>query len=467
MKLPLKIIFLLLLAAQISWGEELLLSLNRALELAEQNDLPLAIARLEVETGDATVREAVSAALPKITASTTAMRHMVIPTMYFPKIGFELPVIDDETSDTSYIPINFGGSRSPIGPPNDIATDITLQQPIWLAGKVGMALKAARLYRQIARDALTGSRARLKSDVIREYFGLVMVREVVKVTKESYLQATRHAETVERMFNVGMASEFDLLRAQVEVKSLEPQIALSEKNAELARLSLCNRLGINPEDSVVLTDKLGNDNDNPETAAYPEAFDAALGIRPEFKIFQLREDLEKISIKAESRNIYWPNLFFGLSYRRNAQENSFSDMSDVLWPETFTWTVNMQIPLFDGFATPAKVQKARIGLRKTMFERMQLEQGVRLEVSNAICELKRTHDQLNSFRAAMELAERASRIAQTRYEEGVGTELEVLDAQLSLHSAKLGHLQGLYDLRIARAEYARIVENDTDFGGGK
>lgn len=444
MKLLILLISAALLPLLTAHSEELTLSLDQAFALAEKHDLTLTAARLEVETGDAQVREAISAALPNISFSSTLMRNMIVPTMYFEPIG-----------------------RVPVGTANDITSEISLQQPIWLAGKVGMALKAARTYRQIARNMLSANRAKLKSDVVKEYFGLALMQEVVRVTGEAVAQAERHAETVKRMYEVGMASEFDLLRAQVEFKSLEPQIASALKNADLARISFCNRLGINPFQQITLTDKLSTDTKSVVPLGVDEAYNSARETRPEFTVFGLRESLDKISVKAEKRNLYWPNFVFGLSYRRQFQENKLDRMRDAYWPESFTWVLSMSIPLFDGFATPAKIQKAKIGLRRTQLEQTQLEQGIRLEVSLALNELKRAQDQVNSLESALELAEKVLDIGQTRYEQGIGTELEVLDTQLALQRAQLGYLQGLYDLRVANAEYARIVENDTDFGGEK
>ena len=152
-----------------------------------------------------------------------------------------------------------------------------------------------------------------------------------------------------------------------------------------------------------------------------------------------------------------------MNYQREAQQDVF-ELPKTYWSESFTWTFQASIPLFDGFATQSRVQKAQIDLRRVSLQRLQLEQGIRLEVTNAVTELHRAEEQVASHKATVELAEKAFRIAQTRYEQGVGTELEVLDSQLSLKSVRLGYLQGLYDLRVAEAEYARIVENDDNLG---
>ena len=106
MKPSSKILVLLLLSAQIVFCEEIRLSLDQALSLAEMNDLTLATAGLGIEAGDAQVREAIAAALPKLNVNGTVMRHMVVPTMYFPKM---------EGPEGS-----FGGTRIQATLPSDI-----------------------------------------------------------------------------------------------------------------------------------------------------------------------------------------------------------------------------------------------------------------------------------------------------------------------------------------------------------
>ena len=251
------------------------------------------------------------------------------------------------------------------------------------------------------------------------------------------------------------------MRAQVAVKSLEPELSNVKKTAQLAEVMLINRLGLDPKTSLMLD---GNLTASPASTAFPSAADAyrqALTNRAEFTLFDFQHQLRTIAMKVEKRSLYLPSLYFIMNYRRQAQQDIF-DIGGTGWSESFNWILQMDIPLFDGFATNAKVQKAEIDIRRIALQRMQLEQGVRLEVTNAISELQRATDQLSSREATVEMAEKAHKISQTRYEQGIGTELEVLDAHLALKNARLGQLQGYYDLRVAEAEYARIVENDDD-----
>ncbi|MFC2149989.1 TolC family protein [Calditrichota bacterium] len=420
-----------------------MLSLKDALLIAEKNDTELMGSRYDVQTSDVSVREATSAALPIISFSSSFNHFIETPSTY-------IPAFEESVRFSTY---------------NDLATDLHLAQPIWLAGKVGMALDAAKTYRKLARETEQSTRSMLKSRTTANYFGLQLARGVYDVTKEGLEQARKHARTVENMYDVGMASEFDLLRASVEVKNIEPQLSYAEQNLSLAYVSLSNSLNIAFGDTIILTDELKMDIPKVSTE---DLLERARRNRPEFRLLDLQERLDGLSIKNEQRSLYWPSFFFDMNYRWQVSDDKLDAFTtDSTWQESLNYTLSLQLPIFDGFATPARIQKAKIGLRRTKLKRLQLEQGVRLEVTQIQTELKRAKDLVESMTAGVELAQKAFEIAEVRYEQGISTELELLDAQLAVQNSKVGLLKGLYDLRVAHAEYNRIIENDTDLGGDK
>jgi len=424
-------------------AEERVLSLNDALQLAEQNDPSLAKARLDVSAGDARVKEAYSAAMPRVNAEAMYMRYMVLPKMYFSFPG------------APPMWITMGQNQT-------MSADITLTQPIWLAGKVGLALDAAKTYTKLARSLETTNKAQLKANVIKEYYGVQLAREMLEVMKEAQAQAERHGTIVEQMYSAGMASEFSLLQAKVGLGTIVPEVARAEQAVRLSELALINRLGIDPSTSLNLTGKLSDVTPSNWEQPAGDPMGVALKSRSEFEMMDLQKDLYTISMKVNQRSLYLPNFVFVSNYHREASQDQL-DIPNSFWTESFRWLVQVSVPIFDGFATPAKVQQDKITLRKIEVDRRMLEQGVRLQVTATLTELKRAEQQMVSSQATVELAERAHSIAQTRFEQGAGTESEVQDARVALQNARLGLLKGIYDLRVAQAEYAMVVENDTNF----
>ncbi len=427
-------IFLITVPAQ---AREIHLTLSDALNLADQYDLTLANARLDIQSGDALVREAYSAALPSLSFTGVGGRYPLAPSMNVPA---------------------FGG-RIRFQPVNDITAQLSFDQPIWLGGRVGLALDAARTYRKIARHGLSANKAQVKSAIIKEYYGLVLARQAYEVLTETYNQAERHSATVQSMFDVGMASEFDVLRAKTAVKSIEPELARAKMMVDLAETKLCQRLGLGVGDHIVIADRL----EQPELQirlSKDEAIQSAINNRPEFKMLGLQHHLSDIALQVEKRSIYWPNIFFNAVYQFQASDDHILKVGPPDWQKSLRLQIVLSVPLFDGFATPSRIEKAKIGLRRTELQRKQLEQGVNLEITAALNELTRAEEQVASLNAAVETANRAYEIACLRYEQGMGTELEVQDARLSLSNARLNLLQGLFDLKVAQAEYNRIVQND-------
>ena len=434
------LILLLILLAFTSVGisKEITLTLYDALELAEKNDPELSTARLDIEIGDAEVRGAFAAAFPTIDASGSLSRFMIAPTSYIPSFG-----------NMRFVPIM------------DYSYNLSLRQPVWLAGKIGLGLKAAKTYRRIAHASISSIRANIKSQIVQDYYGLMLSREVVLVTQETLDQAKRNAEAVKRLYDNGMSSEFDLLRAQVAVKSLEPELSNVVKFSKLAEIKLADRLGLDPSSVLILDGELIETSPKERALNFSDYYNQAISSRAEFVQFDLQDQLQDISLKVERRSIYWPNVSFTMNYRRQAQQDFFN-LDNLDWTESFNWILQVDIPLFNGFSTQSRIQKAQIEIRRSALQRKILEQGVRLEITNALAELERAKSQVIGQKATVEMARKAHTLSQTRYEQGIGTELEVLDVQLTLRNARLGYLQGLYDLRVAEAEYFRIVENDDD-----
>jgi len=420
--------------------EHLRLSLVEALAMAEDHDKGLENARLDISEADQLVREATSGALPGVNLKVAAGRYVIAPTSHIPALGSA--------------PIR-------LTPYNDMSLTLGLAQPIWLAGKVGLALDAARAYRRLSRVNIQTTQADLKKQVTQEYFRYVLAIESVRLLSETAEQAQHHADQAQKFFDVGMISEFDLLRAQTEAKAVEPELLRARQGVELAKMMMTNRLGLAPETEIEPTDSLSADNVPGLNAGREQAYSDALRTRPEFRALDLVDELQRISLQVEKRSLYWPNVMFSFGLVKQSQVDRFQDMDKgESWTTGARWDLSVSVPLFNGFASQARIEKAKIGVRRVKLQRRQLEDGVRLEVSGNLTELRRASEQITSQQAALNLAERAYKIAGVRYEQGIGTEIELQDSRLALSRARLQLLQGLYDLRIARAEYSRVIESD-------
>ncbi len=421
------------------------LSLGEALALADRHDTGLESARIEVELGDALVREATSGALPLLNLNASTGRFVIAPTSSIPA---------------------FGPGKFRFTPVNDLSIGLSISQPVWLGGRLGLALEAANIYGRLSRAAMQAAKANLKKQIIQDYFRLSLAFEVLKITNAAYAQALSHALKAKQMFDVGMISEFDLLRAETEAKTMAPEVSRSLQAIRLAHTNLCHRLGLPGDTELLLLDSLTAIEISEPAANATDYYEIALARRPEIELIGLQKSLHEIGLKVEEKSLFWPNVFFGLGFQTQRQDDHYANMSPSTWSNSLRWGFSANIPLFNGFATQAKIQKARLGLRKTELAEKNLQNGIRMEFVANTSELQRAFKSVIGQQEVVKLAEKAYAISQVRYEQGLGTELEVQDVRLTLSRARMGYLQGLYDLRLAEAEYARIIEIDAELTSG-
>lgn len=440
-----KIIASLLLmgaVATIRAAEPMELSWDRAWQLALENNDQLAGARDEVAKAEHTIGEAYASALPKIQFSGNFQHYFQVPS-----IIFYLPNFNDPAEPRTRIKTQFASE-------NNASFGVQLNQPLWLAGKVGIALEIAKNYHELSRLAVAVSRSELHLSLTRAFYGAMMADEYVAVSSEAQAQAIRHRDQVKALFDQGMVSEYDLIRAQVAVANVEPQVAAATAARDLAYKTLKNLIGMDVDAPVNLVGEL-------KAAAipfggYPEAVATALNSRPELRQVNLQGELYKGQFKIETRSAYWPNLYLGLFYNSQAQADDI-EFSKYEFLGGWGGALSVQIPLFDGFASHHRAQKALIELRGIKRRTAELERGIKIQVHQALADYNKASLELKAARESVAQAERGVTIAETRYREGMGTQLEVLDAQLQLNQARTNRLQAEYNLIIARATYDRAV----------
>ncbi|MBD3165987.1 hypothetical protein GF324_05280, partial [bacterium] len=344
--------------------------------------------------------------------------------------------------------------KVPQGTENLISTSVTLTQPLWLSGKIGLGLNAAKRYRELSALQQNVTREELRVMLTNLFYGAILADSAVQVTREGYNQAQEYREQVKHMFDEGMVSEYDLIRADVAVANQKPAVTQSEAQRDNVYRALKNLLGYSVDQPIEIRGSL--EAPNPIAAGYSESSDMAKEYRPEFTQLELQRALYDIQYKVERRNVYWPNFFARLEYTNLAQSNDL-EIEKYRFLDGFGGSLVLQIPLFDGFKSKHRAEQAVVDKRNVDLQAAQLERGVQMQVHQAMSDYRKAEEDLDAARESLRQAEKGYDIAQVRYKEGVGTQLEVLDAQLQLNVSKMQVLQARYNLLTARAEYDRAV----------
>ncbi|MBS1262490.1 MAG: Cobalt-zinc-cadmium resistance protein CzcC [Calditrichaeota bacterium] len=414
---------------------------KRAVEHNEQHR----IAKNEVRKARLQVLEAYSNAMPTLDFSGNLNHYFEIPSNPVTMPG----------------ELNFANPGEPFtaefkfGLENNMSANLQLTQPVWLAGKVGLALRIAKNYRKIADMSEEVSRQDLRVQLAEAFYGAMIADDYVEVARDAVKQARRHRDRVQALFEQGVVSEYELIRARVAVSNLEPQALEAENAREMAYRALKNLIGMSVDRPVTLQGDVREVILQPELD-YEDASSYALGQRLELQQLDLQKRLYEGQREIESRSWLWPNLLAGLRWETLAQSETFA-FHDKRFFSGVSAQLILNIPLFDGFASHRRAQIAEVNKRNVELQKSMLERGIRLDVYQRLRRFTLAGEQLEAAIENRAEAEKGYRIAQTRYEEGVGTQLEVLDAQLQLNSSRVNVLQAQYDQLVVRAKYDRAL----------
>jgi outer membrane protein len=419
-------------------GEDYSLDLSTAINLALVNNESYLIAKKELERADSRVIEAASGALPQITGGLTYLRNWKVPTGVF----------------------QFGGETVTVkfGVDNTYTADLTLTQPLYSGGRTIAAFKIARIYKKLTRETLHAASQELKVEVYNSFFGAILAREINRVSSQSLQLAQENLEVVQKMYDEGMASEYDLLRARVEVANLRPNVTRSQTNYEVSLSALKNLLGINTEADL----ELNVDFDSSQFITPPIDIagneDELISERPEVKISGYTSEGRKRAISLSTAG-YKPSLNFRTTLQYQAQFDE-GNVFDKRWDRSLSSSLELNVPIFDSWKTPSQVKQARIDYSQSMLQEEAVRKAMILDLEQSHGKYMEARENLSAQGNAVELARRGLEIANVRFENGVGTQLEVSDARLQLQLAENNKATAFYDLAVSYARLMRALGRD-------
>jgi len=343
-------------------------------------------------------------------------------------------------------------NRLKMGTDNTMNLGASLTQPIWVGGKVGTALKAAKIYKKISDETFKSVQQNVASGVATSFFGILLAEEVVNITRESLEQAQKHLANVESLKKAGSATEYDLLRARVQVSNLKPGLMDAENNVALTLLRFKELLGLDPKVTITIKGALAA----PDTSMLSLArHETALQNRPEFRATRQNIDLRKKAVRLAIGD-FLPTLSAGTTFAYNGMFDIFKYTAGDWSPYWFA-NVSLTIPLFTGFKNKAKLAQAKVDLRKAQTSLIKTRDSISIEVEESVMNLRKAVNQIESQRMNVSEAEKAFEIAGSLFSNGKVTQLEVLDVQLALEVSKTNLVTALYEGKVAEISLKRSL----------
>lgn len=441
-------------------------TLEDALSSALKKNEDILIANEELAKSKLVYDEAYSGALPKITAKVTVLRKLYssqVSNMAYgmTALGNQLASINNALVENNQI-IDYDMPTIPLSKmpaenidalkDNTIKWEVNLMQPIWLGGKVGTAIKIADIYQDMSQKQLELEQIKIVRDVKKSFYTVLGLKESLRVMKIVKDDALKNLDNIMLMQEQGLVSEFDLVKATVRVKSLDPKIEQIKNGLTISKNALKIKLGMNLYEDLELlgefSEKMEVDTNNYDYLVENN--------RLELKLLD-----NKIKILKENRQIaksdYYPNIMAVGNYSFHSKNDDYGDTFEKNYGvHALNLGLSASISLYQGGETRAKVDKAAVEIKKAKHKKSKIQKQLQLEAEKYYNNIKEARKEIYLQKQIITQSQKALKIANVRYNNGLGTQLEVLDAQASLEKSKLGKIDATHALinAIINFEYA-------------
>lgn len=332
------------------------------------------------------------------------------------------------------------------------AIDLTLSQSLYTWGKLGAAIRAAEVGVKTADEQLRLYRQAAYRDVVAACYDILLTRELSRLAQENRSQKLRHLDEATRKFSAGVATDYDVLAAEVAAENTLPEVIRSENNVRMARERLRFLLASGNEEVDVLGTLEEPPPERPLPASYDEAVHIAGKRRPELNDLRLRIGIyDELITMVNADNKPRLELKGGAGWHWA----SLNDPGPAQDADGAAWNVGLYVtfPFFDGMRTSGKVAQARSDLRTKQVEAAKMLEAIALEVRQAEFSYREAAEILKALAGTVKQAERLVQMAEKGYEFGVKIRLEVDDAQLNLLQAKSNLARACRDYRVAQVNY--------------
>ncbi len=432
-KIPFLAAAMVMAVSALSAASQLCLTLDDALERALRSNTAVREQEKKVEEARQRVREARSGFYPGITGQAGYTRQGAV--LQFPS----LPGVTEKKD-----PGVFTGFR------DDNRGGVTVNQPLFTGGGLTAGLRQAQTALSIEEETLRASRLDIVFETRRLYYGLLLALEMRTIAADLLEQARRHAAEVKQRSLQGQASRFDVLQSEVQVSRVSPDVVNAENEVELIAAQLKKLLGIEQKVALTLSGNLAYSPFKVEEARF---LSEAYRERPEMALRTLGVDLSSWQVKQAAAQ-GWPQVAAQASYTgRSNSPSSMFDSRHTLWNAG----LSVSVPIFEGFSTRARVAQARARYERASIAREDIVEQIAVDIRRACLDLNNAAAVVASQKDAVALAQEALRIAEVRYANAQGTNLDVLDAQVSLSQIRMALSRAVYDHLMAHAFLDRSI----------
>lgn len=413
-------------------------SLKQSVEYALQHNTTVQNALLQQVQARDKSQEVLGIGLPHVNASAQVQDFVEIPTSLIPAEVFGGP-------PGQYIPVQFGTQYNTAV--TFSATQLLFSGP-WLYG-----LKGAEVYQDLAQKNVTRTQIETSCEVTKAYYTALVNQERKTLLTANVDRVKKIMDDTKALFNNGFVEKIDLDRITVTYNNLVTEVNNVQRLLDLSLVLLKYQMGMDQSATLYLTDKLADVEFKP---AEPMKGKFDYTNRVEYQLMQQNLVAQTLVFKAE-RIGYLPTIALFATAQAQRMSNEFDIFGRNRWYPMAIIGIQVNAPIFDGMQRYNRVQQARVGIMIAQNDLVMMQRTIDMQQAVARVTLENSSATLDAQKANMELAQNVFDVAQKKYDQGVGSNLEVINAQTSLKEAQTNYFNALYEAVIAKVDYDKAM----------
>jgi outer membrane protein TolC len=397
-------------------------------------------AKLDEEIAKAKVKETTGIGLPNISSTANYTDLMTKPTTVFP---------------AEFVPPG-GENTGQFGTKFNADIDITVNQLIF-DGSYLIGLKAAKTYKMLAEKQANLSNTEIAVNIQKAYYAVLINEERAKLLKLSVGQIDSTLTELNEMHKAGFIEKVDVDRTKVSRNNLKVQSIKIQRLKDLSYSLLKLQMGMPLNEKIELSSSISD-----FSVELPADESYSLKDRPEFQLLEVQKELTKLDLKNQKVK-YLPSIVGFYNFKKDAQRDEFnlfrtsSNPDEYPWFNTEVFGLKMTIPIFDGGQTHFRVQQKKMELLKAENDISQLKNGLEIEVLTAKMQLQNSIDELAIQKENQALAAEVYRVSKEKYTNGVGSNLELINAESSKVESDNNYYNALYNALLAKLDLQKAT----------
>jgi outer membrane protein len=398
-------------------------------------------ANLDIKSAEYKVKETTGIGLPQISGSANFQDYVKIPTTLLPGQFFGQPA-------GTFVPVQFGVKyQSSLG--------LNLSQ-ILFDGSYLVGLKASRTYKELSQRNYMRSKIEARVNVTKAYYQVLVSNKQIKLLDADINQLKQQVDQTVAQNKQGFVEKVDVQRIQVQYNNLvttrENTIRLLALNYQLLKF----QMGMPVDNEIMLTDKL---EDIQLTTVADAGTDTTFyHNRIEYSLLETQKKLNELDV-ANKKSKFYPTLKLNGNYNSSYQNNSFSDLYSRSFPSSY-FGLTLDVPIFNGFQRSYQLKQSKIEVLKSQNDLYNIKNGILLQANAAQINYINGLKSLDNQKQNQQLAQEVLRVSKIKYGQGVGSSIEVTQAQTALEDSDNQYIQALYNALISKVDldkaYGRI-----------